>query len=138
MPTQPKLEPAPAEGTRNGRRVFTGEYKARILAECDAASKPGDIGAILRREGLYSSHLVDWRLRRAEGALAGLAPRPVGRPRKSAAARAEQEEVLRLRREVEVLQEKLRRAELVMDAQKKLSMALDALRTCPESSESSE
>lgn len=138
MPNQPKLEPVPAERTRKGRRVFTGEYKARILAECDAASKPGDIGAILRREGLYSSHLVDWRQRRAEGALAGLAPKPVGRPRKTAAARAEQEEVLRLRREVEVLQEKLRRAELVMDAQKKLSMALDALRTTPESNETSE
>ena len=138
MPNQPKLEPAPAMETRKGRRVFTGEYKARILAECDAANKPGEIGAILRREGLYSSHLVDWRQRRAEGALAGLAPKPVGRPRKTAAARAEQEEVLRLRREVEVLQEKLRRAELVMDAQKKLSMALDALRSSPESNETSE
>lgn len=138
MADEPNPKPTLVEPTRNGRRVFTGEYKAQILAECDAASKPGEIGAILRREGLYSSHLVDWRQRRAEGARAGLAPKPVGRPRKSDAARAEDQEVARLRREVAALTEKLRRAEIVMDAQKKLSEALNALRASNETSESSE
>lgn len=61
---------------RPKRRVFTAEYKAAILAEYDAASEPGAKGAILRREGLYSSHLIDWRRARDAAGTAGLA-RPV-------------------------------------------------------------
>ncbi len=57
------------------RRRFTAEYKRRILKETDGCSKPGEIGALLRREGLYSSHLLAWRAARERGELAGLAPR---------------------------------------------------------------
>jgi len=60
------------------RRQFTAEYKLKVLAEAEACTKPGEIGALLRREGLYSSHLVEWRRARDSGALAGLAPRKRG------------------------------------------------------------
>src|SRR4051794_41248461 len=60
---------------RPKRRTFTAEYKLKMLAEYDAA-EPGAKGALLRREGLYSSHLVEWRRARDAGALGGLAPRP--------------------------------------------------------------
>jgi hypothetical protein len=60
---KPKLLPDPEVEARPRRRTFTGEYRAKVLAECDAAEEPGAIGAILRREGLYASHLVDWRRR---------------------------------------------------------------------------
>src|SRR2546423_6840228 len=61
------------------RRTFTAEYKLAMIVEYDAASEPGAKGALLRREGLYSSHIVEWRRARDAGALAGLAP-PPGRP----------------------------------------------------------
>ena len=61
---------------RPRRRVFTAEYKAAILAEYDALAEPGARGALLRREGLYSSHLTEWRRARDAGALAGLTPAP--------------------------------------------------------------
>lgn len=127
--TKPKLAPEPEVVEQPRRRTFSGEYKAKILAECDSAVEPGAIGAILRREGLYSSHLVDWRRRRAEGEAAGLAPRKLGRPPKNKAQRAQERENEQLRRENAVLQEKLRRAEVIIDAQKKLAMALDSLRS---------
>ena len=57
------------------RRRFTAEYKLRILEEADGASEAGEIGALLRREGLYSSHLTNWRRQRREGTLAGLSRR---------------------------------------------------------------
>ena len=78
----PEAEPSPR------RRRFTAAYKAAIVAECDAASQPGEIGAILRREGLYSSHLVDWRRRRAEGGLSGLGPKKTPRCGEHALLRA--------------------------------------------------
>ncbi|MCB9684958.1 MAG: transposase [Alphaproteobacteria bacterium] len=112
----PEVEP------RAKRRSFTGEYKAKILAECDAATESGDIGRILRREGLYSSHLVEWRRLREAGALAGLTPKPVGRPRKERNPLAA--EVERLQRENERLRDKVRKAEIIMEAQKKLSEVL--------------
>src|SRR3972149_8138159 len=61
------------------RRIFTAEYKRRILKEADACATPGAVGALLRREGLYSSHLVVWRRARARGELAALAPPKRGR-----------------------------------------------------------
>jgi transposase len=60
------------------RRRFTAEYKRRILREAEAGTEPGAIGALLRREGLYSSHLTKWRAQRERGALAGLAPKKRG------------------------------------------------------------
>ena len=61
------------------RRSYTAEYKRRILQEADACTTPGAVGALLRREGLYSSHLVEWRRARARGELAALAPKQRGR-----------------------------------------------------------
>ncbi len=129
-----RLQPAPEPEAkkRPERRSFTAEYKARILAECDAADEPGKIGAILRREGLYSSHLVDWRRRRAEGGLNGLAPKKVGRPPKDPAVRATEKEMARLRRELAAAEERLRRSEIIIEAQKKLSAVLDSLRNPPD------
>jgi transposase len=61
------------------RRRFNAEYKVRILEEADACSEPGEIGALLRREGLYSSHLTTWRRQREQGHLEGLSPKKRGR-----------------------------------------------------------
>ncbi len=61
---------------RPRRRVFTAQYKARVLTEYDAVEEPGGKGALLRREGLYSSHLVEWRRARDAGALQALSPAP--------------------------------------------------------------
>src|ERR671931_2678427 len=74
--------PDPEVPERARRRTFTAKYKAEILAAYDAAPE-GEKGALLRREGLYSSHIVEWRRARDAGALAGLAP-PRGRPQKDA------------------------------------------------------
>jgi transposase-like protein len=135
---KPKLLPDPEVEARPRRRTFTGEYKAKILAECDAAEEPGVIGAILRREGLYSSHLVDWRRRRANGGVAGLDPKKTGRPPKSNAQRAAEKELAQLKRENAQLQERLRRADIIIEAQKKLASVLESLRMPPETSGSDE
>jgi transposase-like protein len=99
-------------------RRFTAEYKLRILQEADHCPR-GEVGALLRREGLYSSHLTDWRRQRAKGALKGLAPQKRGRKPDPQAA-----EIARLKRENERLQEQLKQAELIIDVQKKVSQLL--------------
>lgn len=126
--TNPQLLPTPEVDALLRRRAFTAEYKAKILDECDAVTEPGEIGAILRREGLYSSHLVDWRRRRADGALQGLAPKKTGRPPKNPTLQAADKENERLRCENAALQEKLRRSNIIIEAQKKLAEVLDSLR----------
>ncbi|MBI3966489.1 MAG: transposase [Chloroflexi bacterium] len=95
-----------------------------LLKEADACCRPGQLGALLRREGLYSSHLVDWRRQRNAGALAALAPRRRGRP----ATPAADTELARLRRENERLARDLAAAELVIDVQKKVSALLGLTR----------
>jgi transposase len=97
------------------RRRFSAEYKLRILEEA-AACGNGEIGALLRREGLYSSHLTTWRRQQETGQLAGLAPKKRG-PKPDPQA----EELKRLRRENERLQVRLQQAEAIIEAQKKLS-----------------
>ena len=109
---------------RPRRRRYSAAYKAEILAECDAVTEPGGIGAILRREGLYSSHLVEWRRRRAEGELE---PRKAGRPPKPPGVKELEKQVARLERENARLQEKLRKSQIIVDAQKKLAEVLSAL-----------
>ncbi len=71
--------PSPEVPEKPVRRRFTAEYKLRILAEADACTERGSLGELLRREGLYSSHLGTWQKQREEGVLAGLAPRRRGR-----------------------------------------------------------
>jgi len=107
--------PDPEVTPKAKRRRYNAEYKLRILAEVDDCTQPGEIGALLRREGLYSSHLSKWRKQREEGQLQGLAGSKRGRKAERPAA-----EVARLRRENEQLQARLQQAETIIDVQKKL------------------
>ena len=102
------------------RRKFSSAYKLKIVKEADACSAQGDVAALLRREGLYSSHLSTWRKQREEGTLRALSPKKRGRKAKTAA----ELEVEKLRRENRRLQRKLERAEFLLDVQKKASQIL--------------
>ena len=104
------------------RRTFSAQYKLGILAEADAAAgQSGAIGALLRREGLFSSHLTAWRRERKDGILKGLTPNKRGPKSK----RNPQEEALQLlRRQNQRLSEELRKAEIIIDVQKKVGALL--------------
>ena len=112
-----RTAPSPEVFEKPVRRRFTVEYKAKILAEADVCTEAGQLGELLRREGLYSSHLTTWRRQRDEGVLAGLTPKRRGRKAKPKNPLAD--EVARLQRENKRLQEQLRQAELIIDVQKK-------------------
>jgi transposase len=118
-PGRPDPE-VPERLERARRRQFTVGYKLRILSEADAVRTTGEIGALLRREGLYSSHLAAWRRQREEGILNALSPRRRGRPSSS----PEQRELARLRQENERLEQRLMAAEAVIDVQKKVALLL--------------
>ena len=104
------------EVSRPKRRRFKAAYKSRILKQADGCSKPGELGALLRREGLYSSHLSKWRQRLADGSLGGLAPKKRG-PKPNPDKHLLQENV-RLRRTSDRLRRKLERAEVIISYQK--------------------
>ena len=107
----------PEVSAKAERRKFSAAYKRSILAEADQGG-PGDIAGILRREGLYSSHLTTWRKQRESGEIAGLEPRKRGKkpvPKNPLAG-----DVRRLERENRRLQKRLRQAEIIIDVQKKL------------------
>lgn len=109
--------PDPEVSERPTRRVFTQEYKRSILEEAEAAKdEPGAIGALLRREALYSSHLTEWRKARDRGALAGLAPQRRGP--KPSEERQTARQVERLERENARLKQQLEEARLIIDVQK--------------------
>lgn len=112
--------PDPEVVPKAKRRRFSVKYKQRILEEADNCTEPGQTGALLRREGLYSSHLSTWRRQREQGLLKALSPKRRGRKRKDELER----EVARLRRENERLQASLEKAEMIVDVQKKLSRLL--------------
>ena len=95
--------PDPEVVPKAKRRKFSAEYKRRILEEADNCTASGQIGALLRREGLYSSHLSTWRRQRNRGVVKGLSPKKRGRKRKDELER----EVTRLQRENERLQASL-------------------------------
>src|SRR5512141_982444 len=111
--------PNPEVIVKAERRRFTAEYKQSILQEADACIQRGDIGALLRREGLYSSHLDTWRRQRTRGGLQGLTPAKRGRKADPQAA-----ENARLLRETVKLKAQLERAELIIEVQKKVSQLL--------------
>jgi transposase len=114
--------PNPEVAADAKRRTFTAEYKQRILAAADAAAgTPGAVGILLRRERLYSSHLTHWRAERAAGAKQGLTPRKRGR---RSQRNPQQEEMQRLQRENQRLAEQLRKAELIIEVQKKVAALL--------------
>gem|GEM_PF-312118 len=100
------------------RRTFTAAYKLQILRQSDACTMPGERGALLRREGLYGSHLTEWRRARELGALAAL--EPVQRGPKVQPLDPSAIELKQLRRDLARVQAKLERAELIIDIQKKL------------------
>ena len=104
---------------RPRRRYFTAEYKLRIVQEAESCTKPGELGALLRREGLYREQLARWKAARARGEMAGLreakrGPRGRGRDERD-------RRIAQLERENRRLQKKLQRAEALIDVQKKVS-----------------
>ena len=104
------------------RRRFTAAYKRRMLREAARCTKPGELGALLRREGLYSSNLTAWRAARARGALAGEGTRRRGPKPKPAPPDAKR--ILELERENRRLRARAERAEALVEVQKKLSALL--------------
>jgi transposase-like protein len=113
--------PDPEVPERARRRTFTAKYKLEILAAYDAAPE-GEKGALLRREGLYSSHIVAWRRARDADALAGLAV-PRGRKRRDPQA----ERIARLEAEKHQLEQELAKTRFVVDVQAKLHALLETL-----------
>ena len=128
-----RLIPDPAFLEKPTRRRFTAEYKLRILHEADRCTAPGQLGELLRREGLYSSILSTWRQQRDQGTLAGLTPKRRGRKANPDAPVIAENE--RLRRENQRLAAKLRQAETIIEVQKKLSEILGIPLPPPDSNE---
>jgi transposase-like protein len=104
------------------RRGFTAEYKLRVLAEADRCTKPGEVGALLRREGLYSSLLSAWRCQRDAGELSARSPKKRGPPAQVPDASARR--VAELEKQLAQAQVRLKRAEALLDLQKKVSEIL--------------
>lgn len=118
---EPPRRPNPEVPERARRRTFTAQYKLDILAEYDAA-EDGAKGALLRREGLYSSHIVEWRRARDAGALAGLSA-PRGRKRRDPQA----ERIAELEADKQRLEQELAKARFVVDVQAKLQALLETI-----------
>lgn len=111
--------PDPEVPAKPQRRRFTAEYRLHLLKAADACKKPGELGALLRREGLYSSHLTNWRRQREEGALRDLRAR-----RRGPTPRPVDPRVKELEAENRRLQRKLQRAETIITLQKKVAEIL--------------
>ena len=114
--------PDPELVERARRRRFTAEYKLGVLRDADTCSQPGEIGALLRREGLYSSHLSTWRKQRDDGALHALSKRRG--PHKAHPLQSENEKLLRRAQRAEAELEKARR---VIEVQGNVSALLEEL-----------
>ena len=116
-----RQRPDPEVPERARRRRFTAQYKLEMLAAYDAAPE-GEKGALLRREGLYSSHIVEWRRARDAGALAGLVASR-GRPRRD----ARDDRIARLEQEKRQLEQELAKARFVVEVQAKLHALLETI-----------
>ncbi len=110
--------PDPEVEARPKRRRFTAEYKARILREAERCKKPGEIGALLRREGLYASHLITWRRQREKEGLAGLSRK---RGRKPDPESGSARKIAQLEGANRRLTKKLQEAEIIIAFQKKMA-----------------
>ena len=120
---QGENSPDPEVSAAVRRRRFSASYKLRVLREADAGrSTKGELGALLRREGLYSSHLASWRRQRERGELDALQPRRRGRPPAEPATK----ELARLRQENERLARQLATAETIIAIQKKVAGLLES------------
>jgi len=115
-----KVEVSSSTASKPQRRIFTRKYKLEIIERAEACSGPGEIGKLLRQEGLYSSHLSTWRRLRREGSLSALG-RKRGPQKSKSDVQLEHEKIAR---ENVRLQEKLAHAEKIIDIQKKLSEIL--------------
>lgn len=118
------LDPDPEVPAKARRRQYSAAYKKRILEAADRCSAPGDIGALLRREGLYSSLLSKWRQQRASGTTAALEPKKRGRKARPVDPQAKR--IAELERETVRLRKKLEQAETIIAVQKKLSQLLSS------------
>lgn len=125
--------PDPEVSEKKPRRKHTAKYKLRILEETDACTQPGQIAAILRREGLYSSNLTTWRRQRDKCQLQALTPQKRGRKEKEINPLAKR--VSELEKANKRLQQKLRKADLIIEAQKKMSEILGIAQDLNESDE---
>ena len=115
-------EPDPEVREKRRRRKFTAKYKLDILEKADACAESGQMGALLRREGLYSSNLTTWRRQREQGLLDAMSPKKRGRKRIERNPLAQ--EVARLQRENEQLKSKFKKAQTIIEVQKKVSEVL--------------
>ena len=107
---------------KKSRRNFTAKYKLEILERADACAHPGELGVLLRREGLYSSNLTTWRRQRDQGLLDVMSPKKRGR--KKHEINPLSQELARLQKENERLKNKLKQAETIIEVQKKISEIL--------------
>ena len=133
LPPRVSISPDPEVPEKAQRRHYSAEYKLRILAEVERATQPGEIGQILRREGLYSSHLITWRRQRHEGGLSGLEPRKQNRKAKETnpLARKLAESEARIRK----LEKRLQEAQIIIEFQKKVADVLGIPLNRPENEE---
>ncbi len=118
--TTPEQTPNPEAVIRSGRRRFTADYKLKMLKEIDQCSSVDESGAILRREGLYSSQICEWRKARTAGALSALSKKRGRHVKKS----PQEVQIEQLKKETERLRSKLDEAEAIIDIQKKVSEIL--------------
>ena len=112
-------DPDPEVPAKARRRRFSAEYRLRIVKQADACKKPGELGALLRREGLYASHVTTWRRQREQGALLGMRARKRGPTSRALDPRVKQLQVENAR-----LQRKLQQAETIITVQKKVAEIL--------------
>ncbi len=119
MAGTPPIRPDPEVVAKPKRRRFTAEYRLRILEEADGCTQPGEVGQMLRREGLYSSHLTKWRQARREGSLRGL--RSKKRGAKPQAGNPLEPKVRELEAKVARLEKDLHTAHTILDVQGKVA-----------------
>lgn len=120
---QLKIEsPNPEVSAKKTRRKYTARYKLKVLEQADAYKQSGELGEFLRREGLYSSNLTAWKKQREEGILQGVTPRKRGR--KTVEKTPLADSLAKLEKENRRLQGKLKKAEMIIEVQKKISLIL--------------
>ena len=115
--------PDPEVNPKKARRKFTAKYKLQIIKEADACTKTGEIGALLRREGLYSSNLTAWRRQKQNGILKAMAPKKRGRKKNKKNPLANK--LAQLEKENRNLKQNLKKAYAIIEVQKKISEILN-------------